>query len=193
MAYTTTPIAFSGTASNGALQIKPADIYVGTLVNGAASGMVYIGYSNQQLALTINQTETDYMQNGVPVETVPISKDAQAKFRLDEWDTKHLAFALGLDKYLADSAASKERVAISADNVTPKEWYIRFVTETVDGKPVQFDIPRGQVKVDGDIVFGGGNESPSFNGISVNVKALAADVKLDGSTDTKVLAFYEKG
>lgn len=192
MAFTSTPIAFSGVANDGYLQIKPADVYVGTLdpVTHEITGSKYIGYTNQQLTLSITQEEQEYKQNGVPVKSVPISKMAEATFRLDQWDTDTYAWALGLTDKLVDAANGKKRVIISADNITPADWYIKFVSETTDGTPIEFHIPRGNVNVDGDLSFGGGNDSPNFGGITVRVKALAADVNGEGGT-VSALAFYD--
>ena len=178
MAFTTTPIAFSGSAQKGMLQIKPADVYVGKLdpATHAVTGAKYIGYTNQQLNLSITQEEQEYKQNGVAVQSVPISKMAEATFRLDQWDTTSFAWALGLEDMLRDSATGIERTIISAGNITPVDWYIFFRTETVDGTKIEFHIPCGNVNVDGDITFGGGNDSPNFGGVTVRVKALAAEV-----------------
>lgn len=192
MAFVNTPIAFSGSADKGALQIKPADVYVGTLDPNTheITGSKYIGYTNQQLALSIVQEEQEYKQNGVAVKSVPISKSATAKFRLDQWDADSFSFALGLDSFETDAATGTKRIVISADSITPKDWFIVFKTETVDGDPLEFSIPCGNVNIDGDINFGGGNESPNFGGISVTVKALAADINSTGGV-VSALAFYD--
>jgi phage baseplate assembly protein gpV len=139
-------------------------------------GSKYIGYTSQQLNLSITQEEAEYKQNGVAVESVPISKMAEATFRLDQWDTDTFAWALGLADKLVDAVTGKKRVVISADNIKPEDWYIKFVTETVDGTPVEFHIPRGNVNIDGDLTFGGGNDSPNFGGTTVRIKALAATI-----------------
>jgi len=78
MAYVSTPIVFSGSADSGQLQIKPADVYVGRLdpATHEITGSKYIGYTNQQLTLSITQEEAEYKQNGVPVKCVSISKMA---------------------------------------------------------------------------------------------------------------------
>ncbi len=192
MPYVSTPIAFSGTADAGQLQIKPADVHVGRLdpVTHEVTGSKYIGYTNQQLTLTITQEEQEYKQNGVPVKSVPISKMAEATFRLDQWDTDTFAWALGIADKLVDAANGKKRVVISADNITPEDWYIIFRTETVGGQPVEFHIPHGNVNIDGDLIFGGGNDSPNFGGITVRVKALAATINGPGGTE-EALAFYQ--
>lgn len=192
MAYVSTPIVFSGSADAGQLQIKPADVYVGRLdsVTHEITGSKYIGYTNQQLTLSITQEEAEYKQNGVPVKSVPISKMAEATFRLDQWDTDTFAWALGVADKLVDAANGKKRVIISADNITPEDWYIIFKTETVGGKPVEFHIPHGNVNIDGDLTFGGGNDSPNFGGITVRVKALAATINGAGGTE-EALAFYQ--
>lgn len=192
MAYTSTPIVFSGSADADQLQIKPADVYVGTLdpATHEITGSKYIGYTSQQLTLSITQEEQEYKQNGVPVKSVPISKMAEATFRLDQWDTDTFAWALGVSDKLVDAANGKKRVLISASNITPVDWYIIFKTETVGGQPVEFHIPKGNVNIDGDLTFGGGNDSPNFGGITVRVKALAATVNGDSGTES-ALAFYQ--
>ena len=192
MALTTTPIAFSGTANKGALQIKPADVYVGRLdpATHEITGSKYIGYTSQQLTLTITEEKQKYMQNGATVQTVQVTKEAMAKFRLDQWDPDTLAFALGLGDILVDAANGNKRVLVEASNIVPEDWYIIFRTETIDGKDVEFGIPRGNVSVDGDITFGGGNESPTFNGVAISIEALAADINGDGGV-VSVLAYYD--
>lgn len=193
MAYVSTPIAFSGAADSGQLQIQPADVYVGTLdaVTHEITNSKYVGYTNQQLSLSISQEEKEYKQNGVAVFSQPISKEATAKFRFDQWDSESLGFALGLSSYMTDSANGKKRVIVSANNITPVDWYLIFETKTANGTAVRFHIPRAQVNIEGDIAFGGGNDSPNFGGLSITAKALAATVNSTAGGTEEALAFYE--
>lgn len=185
MAYATKAIVFSGSAAEGSLQIKSAKFYVDTAANGGTNEK-YIGLTDQKMSASIQDEKKEYKQDGVMRVEVPVSRAAGMKFRLDEYDADHLAFALGLSSYLNDSVTGHDRVVISADMVTPPKWWIRCVAELVNGKNVEFIIPAGQVSVDGDVVLGGGNESPNFNGIQINVKATAATVNGES-----LLAYYE--
>lgn len=183
--YSDKAIAFSGTAAEGSLQIKSAKIFVDTEA-GAGATEKYIGFTNQQLAASIVDEKKTYKQDGADVVEVPVSRTANAKFRLDEVDSDHIAFALGLSKYLHDAVTGHDRVVITADMVTPPKWWIRIVAALVDGRNIEFIIPSAQVSVDGDINLGGGNESPNFTGIGINAKAMK---KVVDGVDT--LAYYE--
>ena len=185
MAYVSNPITFSGTANEDSLQIKSAKFYVDTEAGGGSTEE-YIGFTNQQMSASITDEKKEYKQDGVMQVEVPVSRAATIKFRLDEFDADHLAFALGLASYLQDSSAGHDRIVIGSAMITPPKWHIRCVAELVGGDNVEFVVPAGQVSVEGDVVLGGGNESPNFNGIGITVKATQKTV--DG---VSMLAYYE--
>lgn len=176
MAWTSTPVAFSGTPKKGALLIKPCDIYIGTKADG--SDAVKVGYTNQKIDFSITEEKKPYKQNGVKVSEAKISKEGKAAFEFHEYDPNILATALGQSSILVDSVSGKKRVIVTAECKAAVERYLCGKSETMEGQPVTFAIPCGSMSVS-SIPFGGGNDSPEFMKIAVEVEALACTV--DGS------------
>lgn len=173
MAWTSTPVAFSGTPKKGALLIKPCDIYIGKKTDG--SDAVKVGYTNQKIDFSITEEKKPYKQNGVKVAEAKISKEAKAAFEFHEYDPNILATALGQSSILVDSVSGKKQVVVSAECENAAEIYICGQSETFAGQPVTFAIPCGSMTVS-SIPFGGGNDSPEFMKVAVEVEALACTV-----------------
>lgn len=184
MAWTSTPVAFSGTGKKGSLLIKPGDIYIGTLPDG--SDAVKVGYTNQKIDFSITEEKKPCKQNGVKIAEARIGKEGKASFEFLEFDENVLATAMGMSHYLKDSVSGVSRVLIKATCETPVEIFLQIKTETFGGRDVRLTIPRGIVSISSAISIGASNDNPDWGKIAVDVEALAATV--DGQ---EVLAYYE--